>query len=421
MGTLADMVSFLSDTSKELETIKTKLNSIQKTFNRNYNNVEKIRNEEIKFLQNEYLQSTESFPQEFKLKYEKALKIQTDKFEDELESLIRKLKNLEKEYLSLDYDRKKMFVKLKHSNKRLDQQEEKLKEQVTELQKDIDSYNKQISELNNGFGFILNIFKMRKIQSRKEDLLEKMDILVNKIENTRDKWVEKSSDFQENENNLKKSWSNQYIDKALLSEKILDLKTNKKQIIKKAAFMSVLEELSGSEEFIKLKEQSTVPDICQRCGQKNEKNKFFCNYCGNRFKNDREDIMGSLIEVGELNQVYEALQNGMKESVSIIALMKGVDDGVKLFSESVAKVKSSQDRYSALSTLKIDIPKESKNFSNQIKEIKNKIDVEHYNYHPRSFTAHLKDDIDSIFSENNIELFFNAMGDELNKTTEEQW
>ena len=102
-------------------------------------------------------------------------------------------------------------------------------------------------------------------------------------------------------------------------------------------------------------------------------------------------------------------------------MIKGINLGVKEFIKSVDTVKDSQDKYSALPNLKIDVPEGSRSFASKISELKPKIVEKEGEVHPEKYKKIFDEYTENVFTEKNIESFFTKMGDELNKTTEEQW
>ena len=131
--------------------------------------------------------------------------------------------------------------------------------------------------------------------------------------------------------------------------------------------------------------------------------------------------MGSLVEISELNFVYHKLQEGIKKSVSLIALLTGFNKGITAFKKSVADVKSSQDRYASLSKLKIDIPKITQTIGGYIDDLNKTIIVKYYNLHPLELTNSVKNFTETQLIEKNIKQFFSLMGDNLNSSTKAQW
>ncbi len=421
MGTLKDMLNFLEETRVQIRVIHDRLDELQKYFNDNFINVNKIRNSEIKFLQKSFFEDSTQFPHEISDFYRKEISEQQKKYAANIQKLKSGQGQLKAKFKKIDSMRINYFKLKKEANGKLDKKEENLKKRVVGFEYKIRDFNKNIDELNSGFGFFINLFKMRKIQARKDALIEERDELVDKIEEIRNKWLKENKDFILQEDELLNSWNDIQVDYALISDKLENLENNREGIIQKAAFMGALDNLKGDERYIIEKIKIKQYNECPRCKSANTDNTFFCDFCGERFSDDRPDIMGSLIEAGELNEVFDKLQNGMKESVSLLALMKGVKNGIETFKESVAKVKASQDKYASLPALKIDVPKYSQDFAENIIKIKESLDVKYLNLHPQEFALSIKKQTEKVLDAAQIEGFFTRMGDELNRTTKGQW
>ncbi len=421
MGSLKGMLQFLGQTQDTLEGITGKLNKIQEYFNNNFSNVSMIREGEIDFLQKEFFGDPGSFHEKIRSGYSAETGRQEEIYREKIEELRQDLKKFQEEMESADEKRIVHLKRLKRSNASLDKKEEKLKEDITRCEERIGAYNKKIDELNTGFGFVLNLFKMKKIEDEKEELIETRDSYVESIEDIRSKWEEKSGAFEETEKEIKNSWNRAQVELSMIREKIDYIMKNREEIIKKAAFTGTLNKLKGDEDYLTKKINSEKPAKCKRCGSGNKKNNFFCFYCGERFAEDRPDIDGSLIEIAELNEVYTKLLEGVKMSVSFLALMKGLTKGVKEFIKSVRSVKDSQDKYPSLPNLDINVPDFTLKFYDIMKDLESKINVEFYNLHPAEFSQSLEEYEKKVFTDKNIENFFSKMGDELNSTTKEQW
>jgi predicted nucleic acid-binding Zn-ribbon protein len=421
MGSLASMIEFLTNTSEELDDIKNKLDKIQEYFNNNFSNVNQIRIAEIEFLQNEFFENRESFPVEISKLYDDEYRKQEGIFNNNIEEMRKKKEKLRREFESINNKKLDLMKKIRTSNMRLDNREEKLKREVLSLEEAINLYNKKIDDLNTGLGFITNIFRMKKIQKEKDKLIEERDSLVEDIEDIRQKWQEKGVKYADEEGKIQEEWNNIQVELSLISEKLANLTEKKSELVAKATLNSVVENLKGDEHYLLNQIEVEIHDTCSRCHSKNSSNKFFCHFCGERFSRDRKDILGSLVEIGELNEVYRNLQEGLKQSVSFLALVRGIQKGIDEFKKSVESVKESQDQYPSLPDLKIDVPEFSMSFSKHIDELNSKIDIKFYNLHPIEFSKSLEQYTDRLFNESNIENFFNKMGDELNRTTKEQW
>jgi len=421
MGTLADMVAFLDDTSAILDDIGRKVGKIQEYFNVNFNNVTAVRTDEISRLQENFFRDRNGFPPDISRLFEKEFPLQEKIFINELAALKTKRDGLRDELKKKDSERIRHIEKLVKDNTRLDTREEKLKGKIEELSSSIEAYNRQIDELNTGFGFITNLLRMRKIQKDKDVLMVKRTELIEAIEEVRKEWHKDYAVMNKENKGIGDRWSDLQTELALAEEKLAYLETNREELINRAAFLGVLNSLRGHEDFLTASDSTEKQKKCRRCKSDNTGNRFFCRYCGERFSRDRPDITGSLMETGELNDVFNSLQSGIKETVSLIALMKGMNDGVKQFRSSVKDVKKSQDTYSTLPKLRIDIPAGSSEFALQIKKLHDGIKTDLINIHPADFSAPLKEITETVFTNKRIESFFTLMGDELNKRTKEQW
>ena len=275
--------------------------------------------------------------------------------------------------------------------------------------------------MNSGFGFIINFLKMKKIEKMKNGLLKKRDELVDRIDAVRKSWIDAEKEIGDQDVIIQEKWNYLQTEFAITSEKIKTLEENRDMLIKKGAFSEALGALLGNEKYLKGRTDAPVPRECGKCGSENRDNFFYCNFCGQHFSENRPDMEGSLVETGELNRIYAALEQGVKETVSILALMKGLKEGLRVFIKSIRKVKKTEDTYSQLPTLKISVPEFSREFSAKLSGIEKAIDVKFYNLHPLNFAKQVRADTDKILIAEDIEKFFTGMGDELNKTTKAQW
>lgn len=421
MGSLKSMISFLENTSGTLTSIAEKLEKIQSYFNSNFNNVAKIRSDEIEFLQNEFFRDKNLFPAEINRLYNDALKSQSDIFSRKLSELKSKKEEMEKNIKDINSSRIKYMYKLKKSNQTLDSKEEKLKEKINILEDEINSYNQKIDEMNTGFGFITNFFSMRKADKLKKELIDKRSEYIEQIENIRNKWIKAEDDIGQQDSQIQEQWNYLQAEYSILCEKLLNLESNRESLIKKGAFTEAIGSLSGYEKYLALNSEKSKPEKCPECSSQNKKNLFFCDYCGTRFAGDSPDIEGSLIETGELNNIFFSLREGIKQSVSLIALMRGLKEGVKKFLKSIKDVKATEDKYSQLPELKIDVPAFSMDFSEKLKVIDKGIEVKLNNIHPLQFAEEIEKNTAHILTGDDIEKFFTLMGNELNKRTKEQW
>jgi hypothetical protein len=421
MGTLADMIRFLNQTEKSLTSIIEKLDKLQEHFNNNYSRVNQVRDSETEFLQAEFFRQPDTFPGELRAVFEREMEEQARVFAENLRQLQETRAELEKKQVLANEKRVNLLQTIRKNNQGLDNREERLKAKVRTLEGDIARFNHQIDELNTGFGMVINLFKMRKIQKQKVDLLEQRDQLMEEIEDVRQQWQEKMAQYAEEEATVQEEWNTARVDLAVAEEKVNNLKENRDTLIRKAAFVQLLEQLRGGESFLQGAIREEPFRQCSNCKSANERNRYFCRFCGQRVASDRQDVGGSLLEIAELNIVYQDYRDGITGAVSFLALIKGLREGIETFKKSVSTTKESQDKYSALPDLKIDVPKSSMDFAGRLSELDNGIEVRQLNLHPAEFARSVNDAAEGFLTNQQIETFFTAMGDELNRCTKEQW
>jgi len=420
MGTLNDMLTFLTSTKRNLHKIIELLEKKQIEYNDNLNRIIDIRKNELNFLLESYQNNASSFPEELQKKYNIKHKEQKTIFEKNLNKLKKEKLKFKNDFNKKDINRLNYIRDIKKQNSSLDGREENLKKKVIILQDSIDKFNTRIDELNTGFGFASNFFKMKKISREKEALIEEQYTLASQIELLREKWTTAEKDYEEKTVILQEDWNNSFLDYTTIIEKIDYLMKWQISIISKAAMVETLKDIKGYERYINV----DIPDKrikrCRHCSSPNESNLYYCRICGEHFTENKDSVMDSLVEYGELNKIFEDCKEGIKLCISTIALMKGLKKGTKTFISSVSDVKKSQDQYASLSTLKITIPKKTNVLSKYIKELKSSVDNAKKTKHPLYFYNSVSPILKNITA-NEIEGFFKAMGDELNKTTKEQW
>jgi len=420
MGSLAEMIEFLDATERDLQFFYGKLEEIQLHFDGNVRNVIMIREDEVGFLQDAFLAEPAQFPEAFRQEFESQLQVQAALFDTQLDGLRARRDEKARQLSELETRRDKHARTVRERHTALDRQEEDLKRRVAELEAKIADYNARIQEMSSGLGFMLNLFRMKQIEKQKVELLGERDRIVPEIEALRTQWQERAQEYAGEEAELLDQWNTLRVETSLVAEKYAHLLRDRAVLIRKSAFLAAAGMLSGDSCHL-LADQPAVSGNCRRCKIRNKTQLFFCAYCGERFAENRPDVAGSLVELGELNQVQAALEEGIRESAAFLGLLKGLRDGVTAFGKSVASVKQSQDTYSALSKLKIEVPPACREYARQIAELGPRVDVEYMYLHPREFAAIYRKMSEGLFTPERIEGFFKTMGDELNRTTKEQW
>lgn len=304
--------------------------------------------------------------------------------------------------------------RIRGRNTRLDAEEEELKGRTALLLENIDRYNKQIKAMGGGFGFFVNFFKMRSMAKEKERLSREHGDVEARIDALRARWLLEEGRHVGREVERRTQWEDLEHRAAVESARIEALRTKRSDILVRSTVEKILEGRRPT-----LKEPGTEDPRCPRCHMPNPADHHFCHICAIRLGEDRQDFDGSLEEMEEINRHFERFSSGMESCQEIIGLVRGMISGIKAFAKSVDDVQASEDKY-PLSKLRIDVPQSSREFGGQFDRLAQFADQD-YSLHPALFAGRFHQYFAEIFTEANIQAFFESMGEELSRQAEEQW
>ncbi|MEN8163513.1 MAG: hypothetical protein ABFS37_05245 [Acidobacteriota bacterium] len=304
--------------------------------------------------------------------------------------------------------------RIRGRNSRLDTEEEELKKRNASLLEAIEAYNRRIKALGTGFGFFLNLFKMRRLAEDKARLDREHGDIAARIEALRARWLLEEGRHVGREEERTTQWTDLEHEAATLSAKIEALEAKSSDILVRSTVERVVRDRRPEEE-----ESEAGGAPCPRCRMTNPATHHFCHICALRLGDDREDFDGSLEEIGEINRHFERFSSGMEGCQEIIGLVRGMISGVEAFTKSVADVQASEDKY-PLSKLEIDVPQASREFGAQFDRLADFADQD-YSLHPALFADRFNQYFAEIFTETNIQAFFETMGEELSRQAEAQW
>lgn len=299
-------------------------------------------------------------------------------------------------------------------NTRLDSEEEELKERNSILLGSIEAYNRRIANLGGGFGFFYNFFKMRGLAAEKARLDREHGDIAARIEALRARWIVEENVHAGEEEGFRSSWMDLESKAATLGAKIEALNAKKTEILVRSTVERVL---SSQKPVLEDSGDGDVP--CSRCRMPNSRSHHFCHICAQRLGNDRVDFDGSLEEMAEINRHFDRFSEGMEACQQIIGLVRGMKSGIEAFTESVADVQASEDKY-PLSKLQIDVPQASQAFGLHFDRLAD-FSGQSYSLHPKLFADRFAEYFAEVFTEETIQAFFETMGDELTRQAESQW
>lgn len=296
----------------------------------------------------------------------------------------------------------------------LDTSEEKLKARNAELLESIRDYNERIRSMSGGFGFFLNVLRMRALHRQREKIDREQANVSAQIERLRAQWASLEQNHALREGKLRDEWVAQSAEAASLRTKLEYLQSSRERIVTRSTLEKVLFQIAARRDL------GTASDAaCPRCASKNPPENHFCAYCAKRLREDRPDLAGSWEEIAEINHHHALFSEGMKACQEVIGLLRGLGSGLENFCSSVSDMCATEGRY-PLPKLKITVPQASVQWAQNFDRLDQALTAEGA-LHPVRFTQQARTIVDQVFTEDAIKAFFETMGQELSKQAGAQW
>ncbi|MCB9558722.1 MAG: hypothetical protein H6707_21575 [Deltaproteobacteria bacterium] len=300
-------------------------------------------------------------------------------------------------------------------NRSLDASEEALKQRNSELLQKIADYNARIRQLSRGFGFFYNLPKMRTLRTERSEIDREQSDVAAQIEKLRERWKREAGDYHKRETERSDQWNALQTEIAKLHAKIDLLEEKRAEILLRSTIERVL--------FSRVtppKDPAADDPKCTRCQTPNPPGNHFCLICAQRLIADKPDFAGSVEEIGELNHHHARFSEGVQATQELIGLVRGLCSGLNSFSQSVADVLESEQKY-PLPKLQIDVPQPSRAYGESFERFAELIKQSDYSAHPRVFAKRIAPFVDEVFTEKQIKRYFETMGQELSRQAKRQW
>lgn len=414
MGTLKDFDSYLKERIGTVKKVEGRLCKLQEKYETFFAEVSKVRENELQQLKAHILEDRGKLPDAFntaldrsQMEVEREFDAELKRLSDDRAALLKKAEQARQSSIKGEQAARKKNVDL-------DRNEEELKARNESLLTEITRFNEEIRGLGRGFGFFANLFKMRELTSRRQELdTEQADVSA-RIEALRVRWTEEAKDHTAKEGELRQQWVDLETEVGALQTKLDYLKEARPRIILRSTMERVLFDLS------KDPPDATEGDPpCPRCKTPNPAGGHFCLICAQRLSEDRPDFEGSIHEIAELNLHHQRFSEGMQACQEIIGLVRGLKSGLVAFKESVADMRSSESTHN-LARLQLDVPQSSVAYGQHFDALKEAVDRD-LSLHPKVMARHVERLVAEVFTEEKIKDFFETMGQELSRQAEAQW
>ncbi len=415
MGTLKDFKKYLDGRHAALAQVEEKLCALQEKYETFFAEINQVREKELAQLTEHILADRSQLDDATNKALDQAMAAEEAAFDQKLAALAAERDEYTGQAELLRLKSVEHEAKVRAANQELDHEEEALKVRNAKLLADIVRFNKRIREMGRGFGFIRNLFRMRKLQAERRKLDSVQADVAARIEGLRNTWARTDAEFAEQEKARKAAWLEATTQAAAVQTKIDYLNTARLRIVQRGAFEKVLFASQPD-----LPAPAEGDPACERCGQPNPPEAHFCHICAKRLVDDKPDLAGSLKEIAEVNLHHARFADGMQACQEIIGLVRGLKSGMEAFTESVVDMRRSESKHN-LKTLKLDVPVASVQYGEVFEKLGETVGKQGMSTHPKVFAKHVKAYVDGVFTEEKIKTFFETMGDELSRQADAQW
>ena len=274
---------------------------------------------------------------------------------------------------------------LRKQNPRLDKREEELKAQRVTLEQELGNLNKQIRRLSGCLVVVFNFFKISKLDRQRHEVIGQLKTVHQELKRVREDWQGVQQETGTGQATLQSEWQDMTLKLARLQGEhdYLAEEANRDSLALKRAIRYVIDNL---------------------------KKKIPCPV---------DSIKNELDSMVELNIQTDNYQDGLGSVGSLLALLDGVTEGLRRFSESVDGLKRERDMHSAyLPKLQISVSPKVLEFHEQWDGLAQKVrDESLLSANPTEFMATVRPVIERDLSEANVQAMFEGLGQALDHAT----
>jgi chromosome segregation ATPase len=268
---------------------------------------------------------------------------------------------------------------MEQENPEFDEREEQLKQQIKEALAVVKDLDHELTRYDSFRGWF-NRAKVRKLNDEFEKRMNKLNRLSGRLEELREAWHEKLTNTDKSENEMQNEWASL---QNIITEDKFELGHIEKNI-DEIAMTNTVGELLDSRDSLD-------------------------------FPREQEE---KLLKARRLKKRIESINEGIKRLASLIGAVNGVGKGLTEMGKSFRSLKSTQDRYSQLPRLSIEVPDPVGEYNSVwgklIPKVKNEAKF-------IDDPTHLADEFDKIvekfLSMESIKTMFDVFGDALKRST----
>jgi hypothetical protein len=415
MARLSDFLAYLQSRRGVVERVEKQLCALQEKYETFFRELDRAREAEFDQLRGHIVAGYDGLPPALRAELDEARRVAAEDLDRQLAALAARHAELGRKAEKERAASQRAETGHRKLNQDLDVEEEGLKARNEELLARIRDYNDRIRSLSRGFGFFVNLFRMRRLQRERVEIDREQADLAARIEAVRARWVSADEERAKKEAARQAAWVKLKTDADAVAAKLDHLRTTGAVLVDRTALELVL--FARKPELQAPREGDPA---CPRCGKPNRPDSHFCHICAHRLRDDRPDLAGSLLEVAELNHHHERFAAGVKACQELIGLVRGLGSGIAAFSKSVADVQRSESKY-PLPKLQIDVPPAARSWGQHLDTLLQRVSEEDASVHPKVFADDIQEVVATTFTEKAIQRWFESMGEELSRQAAKQW
>jgi hypothetical protein len=411
--TLKEFARYITERSDVIDQILGRLRHAQAKYETFFKEVCSVRESELQQLSAHIAAGRGHLPGNLDTELETAARLARDEFERKFneqvgrcEVILQNAESARQKALAIEADSYR-------ENVDLDGQEEALKARNEVLLSDIAKFESSIRVASTGFGFLMHLPQLRRLQKAKRELEKEQADVCAHIEVLRARWAAREPEVLGQVNKLEGEWTQQMKAASEIQARLEYLRNSRQRMIGRSALELVLFQRAPQPTDIA---RGSPP--CPRCGAQSATSRFFCAVCAQRLGPDRPDFEGSMEELAELNQHHRQFSDAMRAGQELIALISGIGSGLRSFSKSLSSMIATESKC-PVPKLRIQVPPPAVEFGRTFEQF-----LAFYSdgrsLLPREFVAQEKQ-VTQRLNENSIGRFFETMGNELSRCAKAQW
>lgn len=380
--TLAEFHRYLQTKREELQACYKEVEEVQFQLNDMYKRELELWQEQISFCYPRLAEQRDEMPPAFAEQIDRVEAEKRERIRQEIADLTQEIEETQRRMDELMAQGQTATRSLRKQNPKLNKREEHLKKLVFDYEEEYAQAFEEIEALKEQpLGWLTNLGKIRRLKRVQERAKEHQRQALEEMRDIRQMWKQKVEETGEIQAELREKWEELGTKLSQTRGRRDHLQANFDALAEQAALQRVLEELEEP------------PDTPGELGEGLEK-------------------------LAKHNKIRRAYETGLRAVAETLGLLKALDEGLDRFENSVRTVREEQKRF-GLPRTHVLVP-HSVAVTNQIwKALRDHVEDERdMGTNPLKFSRIVDRYMESRLNDEQIEAFFQELGQALNQATE---